>query len=447
MLEHSIIALLVGGLAAWMLGNRVEVGRALQVIITLAAAAGGFSYYWVRFIRSAPRLVTISGDGIELRWRNGTVQRCAWDDVRHGLHEEDKGLRWRLSLDDGALVVQDRGISPHGWEQLSRAIRAHLEGVGAPWEATGPIAQAFTEDEPEEIITSLAGEPVTEESVIERLAAEEVAREALLTGNTGVFHSQMDRLEDITPEDSGVHRRMSEYVLAIDRGDFLWMFFELWDVEPESRRVFDGALARSLGEGLEEREEPLLAATAYAWADEPESDARVERLVAAHGLGTVKSFERKVVRRARVYFEKCLRDADARGEAEGLKQAALLHRLAEVEHRDGAQDRAMQHAQRAQELGADALELRVLIATLLKERGEHDEAFSVLDDAIDAYPDSGLALARKGVWLLELRADTSGAIDCLQAALTREPELEEARRRLRVLVRKSARTGANPVIS
>ncbi len=441
-----MIALLLGGLAAWMLGNRVEIGRALQIIITLAAAAGGFSYYWIRFIRSAPRLVTLTGAGIELRWRNGAVERCEWKDVRHGLHEEDKGLHWRLSLDDGALMIHDRGISPRGWEQLSRGIRANLERVGAPWEATGAVAQAFTEDDPEELHTSLAGEPVSEESVIERMAAEEVAREALLTGNTNVFHSQMDRLEDIAPEDSGVHRRMSEYVLAIDRGDFLWMFFELWDVDPASRHVFDGALARSLGEGLEERGEPLLAATAYAWADEPESDARVERLVAEHGLGTVKSFERKVVRRARVYFEKCLHDADARGESESLEQAALLHRLAEVEHRDGAPERAMQHAQRAQELGADALELRVLVATLHKERGEHDRAFAVLDDATDAYPDRGLALARKGLWLLELRGDTPGAIDCLQGALTREPALEEARRRLRVLVRKSARTGAHSVV-
>lgn len=439
-----MIALLLGGLAAWMVGNRVEIGRPLQIVIALAAAGAGFSYYWVRFIRSAPRLVTVNPAGVELHWRGG-VERRDWEDITRAVHEEEKGLQWRFTYAGGELVVRDRGINPAGWERLSRAVRAHLDAAEIPWEATGAVAQGFTEDEPEDIHVSAIA-PREEEPVVERIAAEEVAREALLSGNTGVFHLQMGRLDDIAPDDSGVYRLMSEYVLAIDRGDFLWLFFQLWDVDKDSRQGFDGALARSIAEGLESRGEPLLAATAYSWAHEAESDERMERLMAEHGLGPVAGFDRRVATRARVYFERLLRESADRGESRGPEQAELVQRLAQVEYQDGDRERAMAHAQEALSLGRETLELLLLIADIHKDRGELDRALAMLDEATDDYPDRGLALERKGLWLAELRGDRAGAIECLEAAITREHDLEHARRALRELVRASARTGAHTTV-
>ncbi|MEZ4427886.1 MAG: tetratricopeptide repeat protein [Nannocystaceae bacterium] len=428
------IAALVGGIAAWMLGNRVHVELWAQAGIVAGAGAAGLGLATLRFRRRAPVMIELRADGLLVEWRGGRRREHRWAEVERAVLEEEPALAWRLTVADAPpLVLADDGLDPRAWGLLSRRLKAQLEGAGVPCEAIGEVARAFAAadaGDDDDVPRARIGEShdVDEaDEVLEQLTAEEQARGALLAGETGQFYAHMLKLDALEPERSGAHMKVSLYAQALERGELRWLLFELWDVDHDARYELGGALASALGRGLEQRGVPLLAALAYSWSIDAEARAREEALLEALGVAG-EALERAVLPHARSYY--------AERSAREPERADLLYRLARVEALLGEPEPALAHAREAEAQGLDDLELGVLIAGLLHALGRRDEALARLDAAIDAFPSRGEALALKGAWLADERDDLTGAIDCLQRAVARDPALVDARERLRGLIRR-----------
>lgn len=115
--------------------------------IAFGVAAGTLvvGFYVVRFIRKAPRLVRVDGEGLSI-WHREDETSVVWTDVREAIHESSYGLRWRLNVGSHDVVLRDDGFSVSQWDELSKAVHSNLAVRGLRVEHKG-MAAAFDESE------------------------------------------------------------------------------------------------------------------------------------------------------------------------------------------------------------------------------------------------------------------------------------------------------------
>ena len=99
------IAALVGGIAAWMLGNRVHVELWAQAGIVAGAGAAGLGLATLRFRRRAPVMIELRADGLLVEWRGGRRREHRWAEVERAVLEEEPALAWRLTVADAPPLV------------------------------------------------------------------------------------------------------------------------------------------------------------------------------------------------------------------------------------------------------------------------------------------------------------------------------------------------------